>query len=141
MPVQWQQDVVIAAVRRGALRGLIMAANAVRNEILYRVLQTSKTGKIYVRRGITHQASAPGEAPASDTGTLARNITVEVNAEALTARVNSGTAHSAFLEFGTPTIEPRPHIRVSLDAQRNNIEGMVAREIAVELRALRGESR
>ena len=33
-----------------------------------------KTGKIYKRRSVTHQASSPGQAPAFDTGTLARNI-------------------------------------------------------------------
>ena len=124
------------AVRRGALRGVTIAANDVRNEILRRILQTQKTGQVYVRRGIEHRASAPGEAPASDTGTLARNITVVVNAQSLTATINSGAAHSRSLEFGTPTIEPRPHLRVSLAAQRNNIQITVGREIGRELASL-----
>jgi hypothetical protein len=133
MPVDWRQDEFIAAVRRGALRGLIIAANDVRNEILRRILQTAKTGKVYIRRGIEHQASAPGEAPASDTGTLARNITVMVDPQALTAKINSGAAHSWYLEFGTLTIEPRPHLRVSLAAQKDNIPEIVGREISIEI--------
>lgn len=124
------------AIRRGAVRGLYMAANAVRGEIVYRILQTPKTGITYRRRGVQHQASAPGEAPANDTGTLVRNITVAVDPEKLTARINSGSAHGRALEFGTPTIEPRPHLRVSLDAQRNNISTIIGREIAAELAGL-----
>jgi hypothetical protein len=123
----------VEAVRRGALRGLTIAANDVRNEILRRILQTEKSGKVYIRRGVAHKASAPGEAPASDTGDLARGITVVINPQALTARVNSGAAHSLPLEFGTPTIEPRPHMRVSLASQRENIQLTIGREIAREL--------
>ena len=47
-----------------------------------RVEQESKSlmsgprhGRIYVRRGIAHQASAPGEPPAVDTGKLKNSIT------------------------------------------------------------------
>ena len=134
--VNWRQEEFVEAVRRGALRGVTIAANDVRNEILRRILQTTKTGRMYVRRGIPHQASAPGEAPASDTGTLARGITVVVNAQTLTATVNSGAAHSLPLEMGTPTIEPRPHLRVSLAAQRENIQATIGREIGREIAAL-----
>ena len=137
MSVDWRQEGVVEAVRRGALRGLTIAGNDVRNEILRRILATTKTGRIYRRRSGEHRASAPGEAPASDTGTLVRGIAVTVNPQTLSVRINSGAAHSLYLEFGTPTIEPRPHLRVSLAAQQENIKLTVGREIGRELQSLR----
>lgn len=55
----------------------------------------------------THQASAPGEAPASDTGALARSINYKREG-AMSASVGSDLAYAAMLEFGTKNIEPRP---------------------------------
>lgn len=133
MAVDWNDQATIAAVRRGALRGVIMGANLIRNEVLRLILQTPKTGRIYRRRGVEHQASAPGEAPASDTGNLVRNITVEVDAPKLTAKVNSAAKYAAALELGTERMEPRPHMRVALANKRQEVEAVVAREIAKEL--------
>lgn len=133
MPVKWTPEASIEVVRRGALRGVVMAANEVRNEILRLILETAKSGRIYTRRGVQHQASAPGEAPASDQGTLVREITVEVDIANVAARVNSGAAHSAYLEFGTPTMEPRPHMRQALINKRDEVTAIVAREIQIEL--------
>jgi HK97 gp10 family phage protein len=133
MPVVWQPEASIEAIRIGALRGVVMAANVVRNEVLRRIMQDAKTGRIYRRRGVEHQASAPGQAPASDQGTLVRNITVEVDDAALTARVNSAAKHAVALEFGTDKMEPRPYMRVSLDAKIDEITAIVAQEIEREL--------
>jgi HK97 gp10 family phage protein len=134
MPVTWNPDAVTEAARRGIVRGLTMAGNIVRNEVVRRIQQTPKTGRVYTRRGVEHQASAPGEAPASDTGTLVQSITVEVNAEKLSVTVNAGAAHAPALEFGTDKIEPRPYMRVSLAEKRAELEATIAREIEVEFR-------
>lgn len=136
MPVEWKPEAVITAARRGALRGAIAGANILRNEILRRIQQDPKTGRIYTRRGVKHQASAPGEAPASDQGTLVAGITVEVDEATLTVRVTNNAAHAAALEFGTDKMEPRPHMRVSLEAKRDEIEAAVGREIGLELSRL-----
>lgn len=133
MPVEWSPEVVIEAARRGALRGAIAGANIVRNEVLRRILEDAKTGRIYRRRGVEHQASAPGEAPASDTGTLVRGITVEVDEATLTVRITNSAEYAAALEFGTDKIEPRPHMRVSLAEKRAEVEAAVGREIQLEL--------
>lgn len=133
MTVRWTPEAATEAIRRGALRGITAAANLVRNEVLRLILETPKTGKIYVRRGIEHQASAPGEAPASDTGTLVRGITVEIDTERIAARVNSGAAHGPHLEFGTDKMEPRPHMRQALENKRVEIEATVGREVAAAL--------
>ena len=68
-----------------------------------------KTGKIYKRRSVTHQASSPGQAPAFDTGTLARNIQSQRDGF-LNHSVGSrqDAPHGLFLEFGTSKMAARP---------------------------------
>ena len=67
----------------------------------------TKTGRIYRRRNIEHRASAPGQAPATDTGFLLSSIYYERNTP-LSATVGSRLAYAYYLEFGTLRIAPRP---------------------------------
>jgi len=55
----------------------------------------------------THQASAPGQPPASDTGRLASSITLEEEGQ-FTVTVSAKAKYAAYLEYGTRTIAPRP---------------------------------
>lgn len=91
---------------------------------LDRLFRAPKSGRIYrvgktptkaqAARGATfreHQASAPGEAPAIDTGSLRRSVTHTIIKEGWAkyrAEVGSKLPYAAYLEFGTRTIEPRP---------------------------------
>lgn len=75
--------------------------------IKLQIQQGPKTGKIYQRGNVVHQASAPGQAPASDTGVLMGSITHEREGEGRAA-VMSRTIYAAFLEFGTRKMAPRP---------------------------------
>ena len=135
MPVVWTPEAGLARIRQGALRGIFMGANIVRNEVLRLIQQTPKTGREYRRRGVTHTASAPGEAPASDTGALVREVRVSVDEAKLTATVNSGAAYAAALEFGTPTMQPRPYMRVALQNTRERVVQVVNEEIRKALEA------
>ncbi len=63
-----------------------------------------KTGRMYGN----HQASAPGEAPATDSGDLARSIKVRKGEEEGSWYVTAGTDHAIPLEFGTEKMEARP---------------------------------
>lgn len=65
------------------------------------------------RAGKVHIASAPGEAPAIDTGALRQSVTHEVDSDKDGARlrlgVSTGAAQYALrLEFGGKGLEPRP---------------------------------
>ncbi|MFN3650093.1 MAG: hypothetical protein ACK47B_10985 [Armatimonadota bacterium] len=64
-----------------------------------------------------HQASAPGEAPATDTGNLAASITTKKTG-LLRAQVTVGAECGAALEFGTADgkIAPRPFLQPAVDA-------------------------
>lgn len=66
-------------------------------------MQGPKTGAWYGG----HQASAPGEAPAIDTGALVNSILAQMTGP-LSAQVASGMEYAAGLEFGTAHIAPRP---------------------------------
>lgn len=55
----------------------------------------------------SHQASAPGEAPATDTGSLVKSIDFK-QSKPLEATVGSSLIYGAYLEFGTRRIAPRP---------------------------------
>lgn len=72
-----------------------------------------KTGRFYG----SHRASAPGEAPAIDTGNLAGSIEVEMDGP-LTAVVTVGAEYGPFLEYGTAHIAPRPFLTPAVEEAR-----------------------
>ena len=59
---------------------------------------------------LTHQASAPGEAPATDTGGLVSSIFFKQETK-LSAEIGSRLPYAYWLEFGTKKIKPRPSWR------------------------------
>jgi HK97 gp10 family phage protein len=77
-----------------------------------------KTGWLYRRKGrAPHQASAPGEAPANDTGELAKSL--DYNVQRVRLEVGESARYAIFLEDGTRKMKPRPHMVVAA----NNIAG------------------
>lgn len=76
-----------------------------------------KSGRIYRRGNVLHQASAPGEAPATDIGALAANVTVKRDAPADWS-TTWNQEYAAPLEYGTPKILPRPFARPAVEAVR-----------------------
>ena len=67
-------------------------------------MHAPKSGRMYG----SHQASAPGQAPATETGTLESSITVE-KIDAATVSVGTDSPYAAALEFGTIHIASRPN--------------------------------
>lgn len=141
---------IIAKVRRGAVRGVLAATEDVRNEVIRLILDTAKTGRIYNTRFFTigtgpdrrvipygsrpsHQASAPGEPPASDTGTLVNHITTEYSEDGLRGSVMARTKYAEYLEYGTDRMEPRPFMRPALMNQHEAIGQTIAEAIRNEL--------
>lgn len=76
-----------------------------------------KSGRTYRRGGKMHQASAPGEAPAVDTGDLANSIKTEQTGPT-SAIVGVGAKYGAPLEFGTSRIRKRPFMGPAAEANR-----------------------
>jgi hypothetical protein len=105
---------IMAALRKLGADAEIEARKAVeataielRGDIVKRYQRGPKTGKQYTRGNVTHQASAPGEAPATDTGRLASATEYSMTGK-LSAEVSNSVLYGPMLEFGTQSIEPRP---------------------------------
>ena len=82
-----------------------------------------KSGRIYLKTqaGIPHQASAPGEAPATDTGALVSSLQLK-GAGTSTMYVYTNLKYAPFLEFGTSRLAPRPFMRPALQSNRPKFE-------------------
>ncbi len=146
MAVQWHGQEVLARVRRAALEGIIEGTKAIREDAVNRILSPPKTGRIYRSRGVAHQASAPGEAPATDFGDLAGGIEIGFNESELSGTITSTMEYSARLEFGffgTDALgrnynqEARPFMRPALAAKKDEIERNIAAAVRAAL-AVRG---
>lgn len=111
-------------------------AQLIRGEAVKSIQSGSKTGRLYKRYNPTrtHRASAPGEAPASDTGNLVSNIMVEDNKDSV--EVQSKAEYSKFLEYGTSKMEARPFLFPAYEKSREKIVQAVFRKIATTLKDL-----
>lgn len=135
MTVKWDVEKTIRDVKRAANQGVALGAESVLQTAISHILNDPKTGRVYRRRGVEHQASAPGEAPASDTGRLVQSGRTERSPEELAASVIFSTEYARALEYGTPRILPRPYARVSLEEKRDEIEQDIKNRIAAALRS------
>jgi HK97 gp10 family phage protein len=82
----------------------------IRGEAIRSIQSGPKSGRTYEKYNPrrTHKASAPGQAPASDTGNLVSQImSVSDGKDTL---VESRAEYSKFLEFGTSKMLPRPFL-------------------------------
>ena len=84
------------------------------------IMNPPKSGRIYRRGNVAHQASAPGEAPATDTGALVGSAYTEKLGDA-DYETGFTAEYAAHLEFGAPNahIAPRPYLRPAVEAVRD----------------------
>ena len=94
-----------------------------------RIQRGPKTGRVYTRGNVTHQASAPGEAPATDTGTLDSSITYR-KVDDLTAEIESRLDYATYLEFGTVNMGARPAWTPEVEAKTPDFVRRVTEAIA-----------
>lgn len=80
-------------------------------------MRAPKSGRLYRRGSGTHQASAPGQAPAVDFGQLINSIQVE-NVSELTSLVGTNTEYAMALEYGSRRVAPRPVWRPVIEKMR-----------------------
>lgn len=133
MTIDWNTEASKAKITAAIGRGLVRAAEAIKTEAVRLILEGSKSGIIYIRRGVSHQASAPGEAPASDTGRLVGSIDTEYDLSNNIARITASAEYAAPLEFGTLHMAPRPFMRPALDNKREEVVTIIAGEISEEM--------
>lgn len=66
----------------------------------------------------SHQASAPGQPPQSDTGALASSIAMILRG--MRAEVGTSLEYGKHLEFGTSEIKPRPWLVPAVERNRRD---------------------
>jgi len=101
-------------------KALFASAQRVRTEAVKSIQDGNKSGRWYKRRSVSHHASAPGEAPASDTGRLVNSITAypASNGESMTVAGRGTAKYAPLLEFGTSRIAPRPFMLPALEKSK-----------------------
>lgn len=99
----------------------------IRNKIVTAIQRGPKSGRVYekYKPRRTHQASAPGQPPATDTGRLVGSIYMDI--DPMTATVGSRLVYAQYLEYGTRKMAPRP-----IWVPTANTEGDRLRERIVE---------
>lgn len=109
-------------------------ASVAKNIIASGVQDTMNTAKTSIQqhqsKGRTygkHTASVAGNPPNSDTGFLASNIFMVLDADKLGGAVESRADYSGFLEFGTSKMGARPYLQPALEENRPKIRRMFAR--------------
>ena len=98
-----------AKAERNISRVIEATALTINRDVKDLIDRGAKSGRVYQRRNIEHRASAPGEAPATDTGFLVSDSSIYYERNTpLSATVGSRLAYAYYLEFGTVRIAPRP---------------------------------
>jgi phage gpG-like protein len=113
-PVRVDINIPLAmGVAHGAAERGVRAATEEARAQLVLMLSRPGSGKVYPRgKRAQHQASAPGEPPAPDTGRLRNSITTEVfrTTDGALGLVSANTEYAAGLELGTEKAKARPFI-------------------------------
>jgi hypothetical protein len=84
----------------------------------------SRSGKVYTRGSVSHQASAPGEFPKTDRGELVSgfffNVSRKVNS--ILASLSNKSNHASYLEFKPSLMGGRPFMRPIFNKWKPTIE-------------------
>lgn len=135
MSVEWDEKAFDAELKK-IIRARLLKIAALFQRKIQQLFRMPKSGRIYNvgstptkkdkasgRRFRSHQASAPGEAPAIDTAALSKSITHQITEGAQGFDLDIGPSQqsgrddvAAWLEFGTSKIAPRPAWRPALEA-------------------------
>lgn len=129
---QWNAKIgkISAKTRAEVRRALQRGALAIENRAVEGIINPPKTGRVYKskhRKGATHQASAPGEFPAADSGRLHQSITSVEASTGDTIRFETGgnVDYATYLELGTSRMEPRPFLTPSYDENIDKVKADV----------------
>ena len=109
----------------------------IRAEAVKSIQSGGKSGIVYEKYNPrrSHRSSAPGQAPASDTGNLVSKIRVKQK-NPNTTQVESGADYSAFLEYGTSKMQPRPFLFPAFEKSRAKITQAVFNRVTTAIERL-----
>lgn len=161
MTIKWQDgdteiviydDRLVEAIETNGEKAMKEAVKFVRNESVKLINTSPATGRIYFkRRGrpgkrgkvsegwgalgsyIMHQASAPDEPPATDTGGLIRTINFKTgkDKEGIFGDVGTNIAYGKALEFGYAphNLAARPYLRPAINNNQKKIMTLMIKNL------------
>lgn len=137
-PKEIQDAPLDAATLEALHQGLLGAVALMVGDAKRSVARGPKTGRIYMKgknRSIRHQASAPGEPPATDTGKLVNSIVgdAKVVGKQVQGYLEARTAYAGYLEFGTRKMAARPFMTPAV--MRNRDRAIALMRDAVQRKA------
>lgn len=102
----------------------------IRTEAIKSIQTGAKSGVMYQKYNPRreHRASAPGQSPASDTGNLVNKIIVKQKSSDV-VHVESNANYSAFLEYGTSKMQPRPFMLPAFEKSKKPIINAVLNRV------------
>lgn len=102
---------------------LAQASFETHGEAVRNISSGGRSGKVYKRGSVSHQASAAGEFPKTDTGELVRNITIERQSNlSYTVGSRQGAPHGYYLEMKSPLKGGRKWLQPSFDKVVRNFK-------------------
>jgi len=106
----------------------------IRTEAIKSIQTGAKSGVMYQKYNPRreHRSSAPGQSPASDTGNLVSKIIVKQKSLNV-VHVESNADYSAFLEFGTSKMQPRPFMFPAFEKSTKPILNAVFRRVVKKI--------
>lgn len=110
------EGAVADEVRKAMAISIITTMTTVKRNLV----SGSRSGILYIGGGRSkpHRASAPGEPPHSDFGSLVEGILHEIDQDGLGGAVVSHVNYSKWLEFGTPKMSARPFMFPASEEER-----------------------
>lgn len=125
------------AIQQATLDGMRLGVKLIENEAKRSVARGPKTGHVYTTRFFTaksgavvpygsrppHQASAPGEAPATDTGVLLNSISSDavISGGVVQGIIRAVAKYAAWLELGTRRMVARPFLAPAVYSNRERV--------------------
>jgi len=118
-------------IQSSVIQFLKAMAQVLKSEAKRKVLSGPKTGRIYQRYNPfrLHQASAPGQPPASDLGLLVASIYAEVDPSQFNIVLSASAPYARALEYGTSKMLPRPFLLPTIYEYRDRIVDGIRRAI------------
>ena len=124
-----------ADVKNAAEIAVVGTALELRGNIVKSIARGPASGRVYEKYNPrrTHQASARGEFPMTDTGRLANSIYFE-RLGSLTAAVGSTLAYAVYLEYKPSNVGGRPFFRPAVEEIRPIFMKRIEKALGDELR-------
>lgn len=123
------QDAIEANLRAA----LVSSGNDMQRTMVDSILREPKSGRVYGN----HRASAPGEAPASDTGFLVSRILTYPDLQRMLVdigiKAQNAVKYAGYLEFGTQNLEPRPFVKPAFIKNKDKAKDKMRKAVAAGL--------